>query len=226
MYKIIHEGNIIDVVRNPSFVKFLSSGHIAITDKTSAQGIVGSDKKTVYSFNSNQDTSIKEVSIEKIDAEEFNRLKGLLNSSSASDLALQKVKDAVIKTLSEICNNKITSGFSIKLSDGQFYKFSLTTEDQLNLLCLENQLNTGDDVFVYHAAGLPCKLFVRNDMIKIINAYRKHVRYHTTYFNTAKHYINSLTDTDKIKAFSYGNDVTYTIKDPVLRKILVDGGIN
>jgi hypothetical protein len=226
MYKILHEGTIIDVVRNPSFVKFLSSGHIAITDKTSAQGIVGSDKKTVYSFTPSQDTSIKTVSIETIEAEEFNRLKSLLNSSSSDELALQKVKDTVVKTLSEICNNKITSGFSIKLSDGQVYSFSLTTEDQLNLLCLENQLSTGEDVFVYHAIGLPCKLFARNDMIKIINAYRKHVRYHTTYFNTAKHYVNSLTDINKIKTFSYGTDVTYTTKDPVLRKILIDGGIS
>ena len=50
MYKIMQEGKVIDVVKNPSFVKFLSSGHIAMTDKSSAQGIVGSDLKTVYSF--------------------------------------------------------------------------------------------------------------------------------------------------------------------------------
>ena len=50
MYKIIQDQKVIDVVRIPRFVRFLSSGHIALTDKSSAQGIVGSDDRTVYSF--------------------------------------------------------------------------------------------------------------------------------------------------------------------------------
>ena len=171
MYKILHEGTVIDVVRNPSFVKFLSSGHIAITDKMSAQGIVGSDKKTVYSFSLIPDLSMRVVSIEEIDLKEFNRLFSLLNSSDRPDPDLLAAKNATIDTLSEICNNKIIAGFTIKLSDGNNYNFSLTPEDQLNLLALENQLSSGEDVFVYHAVGMPCKLFTRIDMSKIINAY-------------------------------------------------------
>ena len=80
MYKILYEGHIVDVVRNPSFLKFLPSGHIAITDKSSAQGIAGSDAVTVYSFAPIADKNIPVVTIEKITAKEFNRLKSLLNS--------------------------------------------------------------------------------------------------------------------------------------------------
>ena len=62
------------------------------------------------------------------------------------------------------------------------------------------------------------------DMKKIIQAYRKHILYHTTYFNAVKQYINSLTDIDKINEFNYGLDISFSVKNPTLRKILEEGG--
>ena len=228
-YKIIHEGKVVDVVCNPSFIKFLSSGHIAMTDKSSAQGIVGSDSKTVYSFGFVTDRAEAIVKIDKISDTEFNRLQSLLNSEKKSSKAEKEIlaaKEYKISELSEVCKNKITAGFSVVLRDGNTYSFRLTAEDQLNLLNLENQLNSGADTFVYHSTGDPCRVFVRNDMKKIINAYRKHTLYHTTYFNATKQYINSLTDIAKIKAFSYGTDVSVFTKESVVKQILREGGIN
>lgn len=225
----MHEGKIVDVVRNPSFIKFLSSGHIAITDKTSAHGIVGSDAKTIYSFKQASGHEAIVVTIESITKDEFNRLQCLLNSDykvNESELALIRAKEITIDVLSNTCKSKIIDGFSIKLLDGNLYNFKLTTEDQLNLLSIENQLNTGENAFIYHATGLPCKVFSREDMIKIITAYRKHILYHTTYFNAAKQYVNSLSDIEAVKVFSYGTDIAGTVKDLVLRKILMDGGID
>lgn len=229
MYKIIQEGNVIDVVRNPSFIKFLSSGHIAITDKSSAQGIVGSDSKTVYSFGYVTDLAESIVTVDKISLKEFNRLNSLLNSdrkASRAEKELIQAREAKIAILSEICRDKITHGFSIMLQDNNTYCFRLTTEDQLNLLNLENQLNTGADSFVYHSTDSACKVFIREDMKKIINTYRKHILYHTTYFNTAKQYINSLTDITKINAFSYGLDISSVPKDRTIQQILRNGGAN
>lgn len=226
MYKIIYKAKIIDVVQNPNFIRFLSSGRIVMTDKSSAQGIVGSDRKTIYSFKLVNRPDTKVVTIEKISENEFSRLQGLLNSEKepiADEVLLTGVINETIANLSEICRNKIIAGFSVILSDGKKYNFRLTPEDQINLLNLENQLNSGERTFIYHATGATCRIFVRNDMIKIIKAYRKHVLYHTTYFNAAKQYINTLTDIDKIKTFSYGLDISSTIKDSILRKILQDG---
>ena len=230
MYKIMHEGKIIDIVRNPSFIKFLPSGHIAITDKMSAQGIVGSDAKTVYSFEPVQhNDDITTVTIESITKDEFNRLQSLLNSDHVvrgDERALAKARESVIEVLSSMCNAKITSGFSIKLLDGNTYNFRLTAEDQLNLLSLENQLNAGENAFIYHATDLPCKVFSRDDMLKIIGAYRKHMLYHTTYFNTAKQYVNSLTDLEAVKSFTYGTDIAGVARESAVRKILLDGGVD
>ena len=114
----------------------------------------------------------------------------------------------------------IVNGFKITLSDGETYHFKLTAEDQLNLLSIENQLNTGASSILYHATGMPCKLFHRKDMLKVITSFRKHVLYHTTYFNVAKQYINTLTDAKKIETFAYGTDVSFVTNDETVKQIL------
>jgi hypothetical protein len=227
MYKIIKDNRIIDVIKYADFVRFLPSGQVLRTSKDLAEGIVGSDYRTIYSFGSTLNLKADVVTLEKISQEEFNRLQGLLNSQLevySNKQLLDQAKELTIKNLSELCKNAITAGFTVKLSDGESYSFKLTSEDQINLLNFENQLNTGKETFVYHATDLPCKVFTRIDMAKIISAYRKHVLYHTTYFNVAKQYINSLTNIEKIKAFTYGTNIAGATKDSIIRQILLDGG--
>jgi hypothetical protein len=166
------------------------------------------------------------IILEEITDNEFNRLESLLNSDKevvASQAKLQTEISQAVKNLSDICKHNIESGFSILLSDGNTHEFRLTTEDQINLLNLENQLNAGENVFIYHSTGMPCQLLKRDDMKKIIKTYRKFVQYHTTYFNAAKQYINSLTDIDQIKKFSYGTNIVGTVSDYAVKQILLDG---
>ena len=229
MYKIINHDKIIDVVRYPRFVRFLESGHIAITDKTSAHGIVGSDNQTIYSFGKEHIQAKLIVKIKEISLEEFNKLSSLLNSGqeiSEDEAALDKAKRIKISSLSNICKNKIIAGFSIELSDGNVYKFKLTVEDQLNLMMMENQLNTGATSFIYHATDQPCQIYNREDIIKIIKAFKAHTLYHTTYFNAAKHYVKSLMNIEDVNLFTYGCDISSSINDPILKQILKNGGIN
>ncbi len=227
MYKIIYNNKVIDVIKCPQFVRFLPYGHIAFTDRLSAHGIVGSDEQTIYSFGRVFRPDIKIVSIEVISEEEFSRLNGLLNSNqevSADEFELNQAKQAVITQLSYACKTNITSGFNITLCDGIKYNFKLTAEDQLNLMNIESQLNAGAETFIYHATGLPCQIFNREDMQKIIQAFRRVILYHTTYFNAAKQYINTLTDTSKVRAFTYGTNITHTVKDLTIKQILKRGG--
>ena len=225
MYKIIQDNKVIDVVYYPRFVSFLPSGYVAITDKTSAKGIVGSDNQTLYSFQNRP--GYKTVSIVEIASEEFERLQSLLNSGqepSADESALAIAKRNVIRRLSNTCKAKITSGFSVVLSDGVSYSFKLTTEDQLNLMSIEGQLSTGAETFIYHATNQPCRFFSREDMTKIIATFKRYTLYHTTYFNVAKQYINSLVDVEKVNRFTYGTDVSEVVDDVVIKQILKNGG--
>ncbi len=227
MYKIIVNDKVVDVVRNPRFVRFLPSGHIALTDASSARGVIGSDR-TVYSFTPVPSKNYTIAVLEKLYSEtEFSRLQGLLNSDyevCADESALAKAKRDIINRLSGICKNKITSGFSIVLSDGELYNFKLTTEDQLNLMSIENQLNAGAETFIYHATNQPCRSYSREDMTKIINTFKRYTLYHTTYFNIAKQYVNSLTSLEKINRFTYGTDVSEVVDDIIIKQILKNGG--
>ena len=227
MYKVIKNNKIIDVVKTPLFVRFLKSGHIALTDRISAQGIVGSDEETVYSFAPMQDTTIQVVSIEEITLDEFNRLYDLLNSNQEicnTEAVLDILRQNKIKYLSDVCKAKITSGISVILSDKKLYRFRLTVEDQINLMMIETQLNSGAPTFLYHATDEPCQFFSKEDMTKIIKAYKQHVQYHTTYFNVAKQYINSLIDAVKIEAFTYGTRLDNIVHSEAIKQILKSGG--
>ncbi len=227
MYKIIYDNTVIDIVRYPTYIKFLKHGHIAITDKTSAQGIVGSDDLTVYSFISGIKPGVKTVSIKEISETEFKRLESLLNSGkiiSADESALMRAKQKKIDALSAICKSNITSGFSLRLSDGIKHNFKLTVEDQLNLMMIENQLASETSSFIYHATNQPCEIYNKEDMKQIIKAFHTYVTYHTTYFNIAKQYIKSLVDIKEVNKFTYGTDVSATTDNQAIKQILKSGG--
>lgn len=227
MIKIIKDDKIIDVVRVPRYVKFLPTGHIAITDKTTAQGIVGSDTKSIYSFIPTTANVVGMVTVESIAQEEFDRLSALLSDEieiSASEDKLAEAKSVAIRKLSNKCKSCITEGINVRLSDGEIYNFRLTTEDQLNLMLLEGQLIAGNESFLFHATNQPCRFFTRTDMTKIIATYKRFITYHTTYFNIAKQYINSLLDVDKVKEFVYGTDLTHLVLDKTIKQILRNGG--
>lgn len=226
MYKVIHNNEIIDVVESPQFIKILPTGHVTFTNKSCANGLEGSNGN-IYSFEPIGAKDVKVVSIKKITSEEFSRLQSLLNSKAkviADTAYLASCRQTVISNLSRVCQQKIVEGFNINLSDGKSYHFDLTAEDQLNLLNIENQLYAGAQNILYHAAGIPCKMFNRIDLFRIIKAFRDHVLYHTTYFNVAKQYINTLTDSTKIEQFTYGEDVSLMTKDHNIKQILRFGG--
>lgn len=227
MIKIIQDDKVIDVVRRPKYIKFLSPKRIAITNKALAQGVVGSDNIKVYSYAPVEAKTAGVVTVSEIGQEEFERLAALLEAEevvSADLVNLAKVKDNVIHSLSASCNKAITAGFAVKLSDGDLHEFKLTTEDQLNLLMLENQLNAGARTFVYHATNKPCEVFSKKDMTKILEAFRRHVLYHTTYFNAAKQYIKAQVDVDKVTALEYGADISDKVSSADVRRILRTGG--
>lgn len=227
MYKIIYEGNIIDVVKIPKFLRFISKNNIALASESAAEGIASSDGKTAYSFGPCKKPGVKQVKIELIDEAEFSRLSYLLNSGISPTVGneLEEAKRQTIERLSTACKNNITNGFTITLSNNKQYHFRLTAEDQLNLMQIESKLNTGVKSFIYHATNQPCEIFYRHDMVKIISAYQKHVEYHTTYFNCAKHYIKSLNSLNDINLFTYGDSVIESVSDVAIKQILIEGGV-
>lgn len=222
-YKLIQNNKIIAVVKNPHFIKIYSNDRISVTDEGTADGLLDVDTQQVYSFKGINNKNIPIAYTEKIDKSEFNRLTSLLNSDKIvynNDQEISLLRQQIIKELSATCHTKIVEGFEIKLSDNKAHKFTLTAEDQINLLNLESQLNTPLNTFLYHASNEPCKYFSREDIEKVIARAKKHILYHTTYFNVAKQYLSNIHDFDRLKSFSYGQDVSAITQDLNIKQIL------
>lgn len=113
---------------------------------------------------------------------------------------LEEVKAAKISTLSDICNKTITSGI-----DYNGEHFSLTNDDQINLMKLESTAKENpDSPIFYHADGKTCRLFSSDDIKAIAGLAAKWILLNTSYFNLMKSQIKSATSVEEIKEIKYG----------------------
>lgn len=123
------------------------------------------------------------------------------------DLTVEYVKDSKINEMSSKCNKTIVDGFDIKLSDNNMYHFSLTLQDQLNLITSAQMISNGVQEIPYHADGCVCEYYSVTDMEEIIEMANLFKTYHISYFNSLKCYIESLQDIKSISAVFYGDEI-------------------
>ena len=134
--------------------------------------------------------------------------------------SLQFVKDKKIEYMSYLCHQTIENGILITLSDGLEHRFSLTENDQTNLMERQAQLMAGATQVSYHADGELCAYYSAEDMTAIIQANIFHKDYQTTYFNSLKHYINSMTDKNEVSAVEYGIEIPEQYQSQPLKDLL------
>ena len=134
--------------------------------------------------------------------------------------SLQFVKDKKIEYMSYLCHQTIENGILITLSDGLEHRFSLTENDQTNLMERQAQLMAGATQVSYHADGELCTYYSAEDMMAIIQASIFHKDYQITYFNSLKHYINSMTDKNEVSAVEYGIEIPEQYQSQPLKDLL------
>lgn len=136
------------------------------------------------------------------------------------ELTIEYVMNAKIREMSNICNTVITNGFDIVLSDEELHHFSLTTQDQLNLITLSTMITSGETAIPYHADGELCKFYTVADIQLIVNAATAFKTYHVSYFNSLKSYVEALDDIKSISAIEYGIDIPAEYQSNVLKVLL------
>ncbi len=230
MYKVIYDNKVIDVIKYPIYLRFLPYDNVVTTGQATAHGVACSDGDTYFALSAEGlalHPKIKLVTMQEIEETEYADLLAKLNQGQEilnESQELLNAKSSRIAALSSLCKAKIYAGFTILLSDGNEHAFKLTAEDQLNLLRIEAQLvNPEQDTFIYHSTNQPCRAFSRDDMRKIINAANLHTLYHTTYFNVAKQYINTLSNIEDIHKFTYGTNLSGFVTDKSISYILNRG---
>lgn len=142
------------------------------------------------------------------------------DETAEPDVTLEYVKEMKVAKLSKECNAIIENGFDVVLSDNNSHHFSMDTESQLNLITLSGMVEKGEQAIPYHADGELCKFYSAEDIVAIIQAGTAHKTYHTTYFNSLRNYVNSLTDIGKIENCYYGMNLYKKYQSEVLKEIL------
>lgn len=130
------------------------------------------------------------------------------------DYTLEFIRSSKLLEMSQACRRTIEDGFDLELR-GVTHHFSLTIQDQLNLMSLGATMQT-DSLIPYHADGEETAFYSADEINQIIAAAQAHKNYQTTYYNSLKAYINSLDTIEAIAAITYGTPIPDEYKSDVL----------
>ena len=136
------------------------------------------------------------------------------------EVTLDFIKEQKIKEMSKACNQIIEKGVDVTLSDDQSHHFSLTTQDQLNLISLQTMIISGQTSIPYHADNEPCRFFSSDELKIVLTAAMNYITYHESYFNSLKTYINSFEDIESISKIEYGTEIPEEYQTDVLRQLI------
>lgn len=100
--------------------------------------------------------------------------------------------------LSAECEKAIVAG--VDVGDAHY---SLTIEDQANILALTPLAQAGNSVF-YHSDSNMCCEYSPDEFNKIVNAVTAHKTLQTTYCNLLMRQVEEMSDVEEIKAVEYG----------------------
>ena len=139
-------------------------------------------------------------------------------------VTIDYVKTSKIAEMNYLCNKVIESGVDVLLSDGKVYHFSLTTQDQLNLITLQSMIAAGQTSIPYHADGELCRYYSIEDIRKVMDTATAYTTFHVTYFNSLKVYISALEDIAEVSAVQYGMDIPVEYQSDILQALYVSMG--
>ena len=100
--------------------------------------------------------------------------------------------------LSDECEKVIVAG--VDVGDAHY---SLTIEDQANILALTPLAQAGNSVF-YHSDSNMCCEYSPDEFNKIVNAVTAHKTLQTTYCNLLMRQVEEMSDVEEIKSVEYG----------------------
>ena len=129
--------------------------------------------------------------------------------------SIEYIREAKIKAMSIACRNTIEAGFDLNIR-GEIHHFSLTTQDQLNLMSLGALAQT-QSIIPYHADGEEATFYTSDEINTIIRMATELKIYNTTYYNALKIYINTLETIEEISAIVYGTPIPEEYKSTVLK---------
>lgn len=128
--------------------------------------------------------------------------------------------DSKLKQMKTACSNAITNGFDLEVAEGENLHFSLTTQDQLNIITLVNlAASDSSQSYPYHADGQLCRMFSAAEIELIFKSMQMTIARNTTYYNSLKAYIADCKDRDTVQAIYWGCDVPEQYQSEVYKQL-------
>ena len=103
------------------------------------------------------------------------------------------LKEEQLAEFQKACQTAIAEGVEVAVSEG-IKKFSLTLQDQINLIALRKMLDgcMGDMnccTIPYHADGEPMRLWSGSDIQKILQSADDHIMHHRVYYSLLREWV-------------------------------------
>ena len=241
-FKLIDNNEIIGVVTSNNFMRYMPipDCYSRADEKTGEfVSYKGQFYRSAWMQPMHQIEKYKDISIIRIEKNEYDILLETFQTQETIEIippsnpiedeeepyidpvdvsTLDLIRSTKIKEMSYTCNKIIERGFDIELQ-GEIHHFSLTVQDQLNLITLSSMAAQGIQQIPYHADGELCKFYSPEEINAIVNTATMFKTYHTTYYNGLKAYINSLDNIEDISEITYGIDLPEEYQTDVWKEI-------
>ena len=135
---------------------------------------------------------------------------------------LEEAKEKKVTEMNEAQQQIITSGIDVTLADGTTDHFDLTDRDQMRLMGLQKQVESGVELISWHTSDEDehCKFYSNADMALIAEKSMAYVTWHVTYFRDLRIYIRSLETKEAVAAVTYGMDIPTEYQSDPLKAMI------
>ena len=131
---------------------------------------------------------------------------------------IEELKANKKQEINQACSSLIYSGYDY---NGEHY--DLSDEDQINILAWSSVAQHGSSV-PYHSSGNPCRMYTSEEFLGLVSAVTSFKTYNLTYCNLLKQQVDEMTNSEEVKAVTYGTTKLNEKYQEIMNTIL--GGQN
>ena len=131
---------------------------------------------------------------------------------------IEELKENKKQEINQACSSLIYSGYDY---NGEHY--DLSDEDQINMLAWSSVAQQGSPV-PYHSSGNPCRIYTSEEFLGLVAAITSFKTYNLTYCNLLKQQVDEMTNSEEVKAVTYGTTKLNEKYQEIMNTIL--GGQN
>ena len=132
--------------------------------------------------------------------------------------SIEELKENKKQEINQACSSMIYSGYDY---NGEHY--DLSDEDQINMLAWSSVAQQGSPV-PYHSSGNPCRIYTSEEFLNLVEAITSFKTYNLTYCNLLKRQVDEMTNSEEVKAVTYGTTKLNEKYQEIMNTIL--GGQN